>query len=269
MSLARNHHYISRFLTKPWEDSQCFLRYYDFHTNRFGRRSPRSLFAEEQINSPGVERWLNRMAEDPFAKIRDRVVRGEHDLELEQDEYRAALLLVVLQGGRVAAIADVEARQRLDELAAMSEPQLEEVVMLATRTFHLRVVPTATNAERTGYAPLYMPSTGLFCVVVPELAPFSSPFGFGIPIAPSCALLATPAEWPDALDLSQTRRILSALSIGASTAQRVVVLPGMYEQKGEGLLRELLLQARRHNEMLISTVRRFRPSSGLPGSKRR
>lgn len=135
-------------------------------------------------------------------------------------------------------------------------------MMLARRRFDLRVVPI----DRRKYGSLSVPSTGLFCVTVPELAPFGNPFGFGVPIAPSCALLATPVEWPDKPDLSQTQTIMSTLSIGASTARRVVVLPGMYEQKGEVALRELLLQARRQNEMLISAVLRLSPSLALPWS---
>lgn len=259
--VPRNCHCVSRFLTKPWEEGQRFLRYYDFDTNQFERRSSRSLFAAEDVNSPGVEGWLQRMVEDPLGKIRDRVVRGERDpLEQDWSRFRAALLLILLQGGRIATIADHDARRRLDVIAAMPERELDGLVREAMRRFDLRLVHTVPSAERAGYAPLYVPSTGLFPVVVPELVFLGSPFGFGIPIALTCALVVTPVEWPDKLELHQTRTILSTLSIGTSTARRVVVMPGMYEQKGEATLRELLLQARRDNERLVSVVEKMRRS---------
>jgi hypothetical protein len=261
VSLPRNHHYISRFLTDPWADAERFLRYYDFDTKRFHRRSSKSLFAAEQINSQDVERWLGRMLETPFSRIRDRIVRGAQDLE--QDEYRAALLLVLLQAGRCATLTDLDARQQLDKFVAMQEAELDSFLELAMRIYDLRVMPTAHNADRPGYAPLSVPSTGLFFVVVPELGRFGSPIAFGIPIAPTCALLVTPATWPDQLDLTQTRQILPVLSVGTFHARRVVVLPGMYEQQGEVALRELLHQARHDNEVLADMLRSM---SGTAGS---
>lgn len=258
--VTHNCHYISRLLTKPWEGSQRFLRCYDFDTDRFELRSSRSLFAAEDINSPGVEGWLKSMVEDPLASIRRRVAQGDVEpLQSNWSRYRAAVLMVLLQGGRVGTIADQDARRHLDTLAAMSEGELDGFVREMMRRFDLRLIHTVANADGTGFAPLYMPSTGLFPLVMPDLGCLSGhSFGFGLPIDPTCALLQTPVERQGKIDLSGSREILSLSSIGTSTARRVVVMPGLYEQVGETNLRELLLASRRNNERLVSLTQEKR-----------
>jgi hypothetical protein len=166
------------------------------------------------------------------------------------------MLMILLQGGRVTTIADVDAARQLDKLASMSESGLDAMLNQVRRLYDVRVIHTVSNADKTGFRPLYVPSTGVFtAVVVPALGLHGGPFAFGIPIHPACALLLTPVEWPDDIDLSQTRMMLAAWSIGASKARRVVILPGMYEQEGKAAMRELLFEARRNNERVIAAVR--------------
>jgi hypothetical protein len=252
--VTKNCHYVSRFLTRPWEGHQRFLRYYDFDKDRFGWRSSESLLAAEKINSARVELWLKQMVEDPFAAARDRIARGDQS-PVGKRTFDAAMLMVLLQGGRVATIADVDAARQLDKLGSMSESDLNAMLNQVRRLYDVRVIHTVSNADKSGFRPLYIPSTGVFtAVVVPALGLHGGPFAFGIPIHPVCALLLTPVEWPDDIDLSQTRMMLAAWSIGASKARRVVILPGMYEQEGEAAMRELLLEARRNNEKLIAAV---------------
>lgn len=254
--VTHNCHYVSRLLTTPWEGGQRFLRFYDFDTDRFEVRSSRSLFAAEDINSPEVESWLGRMVETPLGAIRDRVARGDIDrLESNWTCYRAAMLMIFLQGGRMRTLADEEARRHLDALAAMPEPELNGLVMEMMRSFDLRLMHTVCNADSTGYAPLYVPSNGLFQVILRDRGCLSGhSIGLGLPIDVTCALIATPVERQGDIDVSQSRGMLSALSIGTSMARRVVVMPGLYEQDGEIKLRELLHELRRGNDTLLGLV---------------
>jgi hypothetical protein len=254
VQVTHNCHYISRLLTTPWEGAQRFLRCYDFDTGRFELRSSRSLFAAEDINSVEVERWLKNMVEDPLGSIRRRVAQGDVEpLENSWRCYRAAVLMILLQGGRVGTIDDHDARRHLEGLAAMSEGELDGLAREMMRRFDLRLIHTVANADGTGYAPLYMPSTGLFPLVVPDLGCLSGhSFGLGLPIDLTCALLQTPIDQQDKIDLSENRGILWSSSIGTSTARRVVVMPGLYEQEGEANLRELLLELRRNNDKLVA-----------------
>jgi hypothetical protein len=240
-------HYVSRLLTTPWEGAQRFLRYYDFDTNEFELRSSRSLFAADDINSATAERWLHRVVENPLGRIRHRIANGDLEpLEKNWSCYRAAVLVVLLQGGRVSTIVDEDARRHLDVLASMPENELNGLVNEAMRRFDLRVVHTVWNPDETGFAPLYMPSTGLFPLLVRDRGCLSGhSYGFGIPISLTCALVVTPAEQHGRLELSRTRAMLWWSSIGTSNARRVVVMPGLYEQQGEARSRELLLSLRR------------------------
>jgi hypothetical protein len=251
--VTHNCHYVSRLLTTPWEGANRFLRYYDFDTDEFELRSSRCLFAADDINSPKVERWLHRLVENPLGRIRRRVAQGELEpLERDWRCYRAAVLVVLLQGGRIGTITDQNARRHLDVLAEMPEPELNGLVNEAMRRFDLRVVHTVANPDATGFAPLYMPSTGLFPLLVRDRGCLSGhSYGFGVPIDLTCALVVTPAEQHGKLELSRTQAMLWWSSIGTSNARRVVVMPGLYEQEGEPKVRELLLRLRRGNDKLL------------------
>jgi hypothetical protein len=65
-------HYVSRFLTKPWEVEQRKLFFYDFETDCFVRGQSATLFAGNQLNSQQVETWLDRVVENPLGRCRRR-----------------------------------------------------------------------------------------------------------------------------------------------------------------------------------------------------
>jgi hypothetical protein len=250
---THNCHYVSRLLTTPWEGAQRFLRFYDFDTDRFEVQSSRSLFAAENINSPAVETWLGRMVETPLGAIRRQIAHGDTErLESNWPNYRAAMLMIFLQGARMRTISDQDARRHLEALAAMPDPELNVLVMDMMRTYDLRLMHTVSNHDNTAYAPLYMPSTGMFRTIVRDHGCLSGhSIGLGLPIDVTCALIATPTERHGNLEMAPTRKALSSASIGTSTARRVVLVPGLYEQDGEERLRGMLRELRRNNDTLI------------------
>src|SRR5688572_19739377 len=64
-----NDHYISRFLTQPWEGPpQRSLRYYDCVARKFGSLSSRKLFAAPDLNDPETELRLNQWIETPVSQ---------------------------------------------------------------------------------------------------------------------------------------------------------------------------------------------------------
>ena len=56
--ITKNCHFVSRFLTKPWELRDRRLHYYDFDRDVFDESPSKTLFAEEEINTQPVEDWL-------------------------------------------------------------------------------------------------------------------------------------------------------------------------------------------------------------------
>ncbi len=71
-----NDHYISRFLTGPWEVGQRRLHYYDFASGRFGEASSESMFADEGIQTEATGKLLDRLVESPVSDYRARVLRS-------------------------------------------------------------------------------------------------------------------------------------------------------------------------------------------------
>jgi hypothetical protein len=70
--MSINSHFVSRFLTQPWEHGQRMLWYYDFDDNRIRSQSSRSLFATKGANSADVELRLNQLVESPIAGARSQ-----------------------------------------------------------------------------------------------------------------------------------------------------------------------------------------------------
>jgi hypothetical protein len=56
-----NCHFVSRFLTRPWEYDQRRLWYFDFDRKQVCSRSSETLFAAKGTNSLAVEQRLNRI----------------------------------------------------------------------------------------------------------------------------------------------------------------------------------------------------------------
>jgi hypothetical protein len=247
-------HYVSRFLTTPWEEGQRLLRFYDFDEDGFDTKSSRTLLAGEDINSPPVEAWLKRVIEDPIGNIRARLAQGEVDqLENNWRCFRAAMLILWLQGVRMRTLDDQDARRRLDTLAALPDAELDGLVTEMMRSYNLRLFQTVWNGS--AFAPLYVPSSGMFRLTFPDPGCQSGhSIGVAIPIDVHCALVATPAENHGQLDLSRIPGSLANCSAGVSESRRVVIMPLLYQQAGEDSLRAILQELRRTNDFLVDAV---------------
>lgn len=254
VQVTHNCHFVSRFLTTPWEEGQRSLRYYDFDTDAFDTKSSRSLFAGENINSTAVETWLRQAIEDPIGNVRARLARGEiEQLEKNWRCFRAAMLILWLQGVRMRTLEDSDARRHLDVLAALSEPELDALVTEMMRSYNIRLYQTVSNGS--AFAPLYVPSSGVFRFTFPDGGCQSGhSIGVGIPIDLHCALVATPAEFHSQLDLSRIPGSLANCSVGTSESRRVVIMPQLYQQEGEDSLRRILGELRARNDFLLDAV---------------
>lgn len=71
-----NCHFVSRFLTTPWEYGQRHLWYYDFASDEVRSSSSRSLFAVGGANTSEVEARLNQVIETPISMGVARLVNS-------------------------------------------------------------------------------------------------------------------------------------------------------------------------------------------------
>jgi len=87
MSKAKHQlcHFVSRFLTKDWEEPFGDLLFFDFATGQFGRKNSRRLFAVPDLNSPEIEKRLGQKIETPISEVKQKLIRRARTGELRQD----------------------------------------------------------------------------------------------------------------------------------------------------------------------------------------
>ncbi len=255
--ITKNCHFISRFLTKPWEFDDRRLWFYDFESDTFDRASSRSLFAEDEINSPEVEAWLHETLETPLAEVRPRLTTADPRALDDWPFFRAAVLMLWLQGFRARSVEQMEDRRHLDEIARMPMQHLDAMVQMIGREFSLRLVFTVSIG--TQFFPLSVPSEGTFLVKVNDLGCASGfSLGLGLPLDPRCALVALPVEDRAKLDLSLLRPSLANFSVGISPSRQVVLHPQVKQSVPEDQLRRDLQELRQNNDTLHQSVHELR-----------
>jgi len=240
-------------LTKPWEGAERYLSFFDFESGRFARASSRSLFAEREINTPAVELWLKRTIEDPLAIARPRLVVADPKALDDWPLFRAALLMLWMQGVRSKSVDLEDARQELDRLAALPEQELDHLVALLREEFDLQLVFTSSRKEQ--FAPLFFPSSGLFPFVVNDRNCVSGhSFALGMPLDLHCALVVTPADSGGLIDRTRLSPSIADSSVGVARATRVVVPPAVAHAMSEPDLAKILRGLRENAQSLIDNV---------------
>jgi hypothetical protein len=127
-----NCHFVSRFLTRPWEHGQRELSYYDFDRNELRSASSRSLFAISGAHPPAVEKRLNQVVEIPIANAMARLVDTNDEL-LEWPLFRAVSLLLMLQPLR-SSLRPVD-NERLAETVTRPAAELDEFARAAAASY--------------------------------------------------------------------------------------------------------------------------------------
>jgi len=223
----------------------------------FERASSKSLFAEDEINAPVVETWLKETLETPLAHVRPRLVAADPRALEEPRFFRAAVLMLWLQGFRSSSVGETEDRRRLEDLAQMPIEHLDAMVQMIGRDYTLRLVFTVWQNRQ--FFPLSVPSEGTFLVKVNDPGCASGfSLGVGLPLDPRCALVALPVEERGTLDLSLLRPSLANYSVGISPSRRVVLHPQVRQSIPEDQLRRDLHELRENNDVLTKSIHDIR-----------
>jgi len=241
-----NCHFVSRFLTRPWEFGQRQLWYYDFDTKQIGRRSSRSLFAEVGRNTAEVEESLNRLIETPISNtITTLVPSGAIDnVEIgEWGLFRALNLLLLLQWSRASEKGSH--RSRLGEALSWDEATLDQLVVACQQT---HIVVGLRGDPR---APLCYPSHGLFAVPIHKQTGSYAAI-YVIPLTENYAVARVPRD-VNMDDVLQTITCqggyLTNSSVG-TTASKVIIHPSVMEWYGPNRAAQMIEHAR--NGVILS-----------------
>ena len=244
MSTTKNCHYISRFLTKPWEQEDRRLWFYDFDAGDFGRSSSKRLFAADSINSPKVEVWLGRVIETPLATVRPMLESVDPTALNDWAFHRAAILMLWLQGSRSKSLQG-KGNRSLEWIAAQSEEDLDTLAALFMEDYKFALVTTVQKDGRV--APLFFPSSGMFPVALRDSDCRSGySMALAMPLAVTCALVAVPDG--SGVDTSLLPGSISNCSVGAATARKVLICPGLV--RDAQLKKELILMREQNLELL-------------------
>jgi hypothetical protein len=184
-----NTHFISRFLTKPWEHGQRKLSILDLDAGRLlPPASSESAFAIDGLFSEAMERWFDRAFESPLADWRARLLRGENP-RASWRIYRAMVLAILWAGPRVVAARSIA--QQTDPDAVLQQPfddgAIDQLVAVVERESRLIMVPTPPRV------PLFFPESAIFGLLVPDGSPATGlGYGFFLPLHPNLALGLVP-----------------------------------------------------------------------------
>ncbi len=252
---TNNCHYVSRFLTKPWEGAGRTLHYYDFAADRILRKSSKTLLAADRINSQVVETFLNRMVERNLSLCRDAVARGSRDALQDWRNYRAAVLMLWLQILRTEARdPTTDARARLEKMAAWTSAEVDTYVAVIQQEHVLRVISTETD-EQGRHEPLYVPSSGFFAFTFRDQSCLTGRvLAFAVPIDLHCALVAAPRGCGDAEAFAEVGRLLPRYSVTGKHADRVVISALLREAYDDATLRASIREHRESNLAIQAAV---------------
>ncbi len=244
-----NCHFVSRFLTKPWESGQRQLWYYDFDRKQIENKSSKTLFAQAGRNTSEIEKRLNELIETPISNaITTLLPSGAIDnVEIrEWPLFRALNLLLLLQCSRVS---DKEShRSKLGEALSWNETTLDHLVLTCQQA-HIIV-----GLRGHPGAPFCYPSHGFFAMPIRQQSGSFTAI-YAIPLTEYFAVARVPRD-VNMDDTFQTitchqGEFVSNSSVG-TTASRVIIHPSVIEAHGTATAARMIENARKEVLTLFS-----------------
>lgn len=236
-----NCHFVSRFLTKPWEFGQRQVWYYDFDRKQIEKKSSKSLFARVGRNTAEIEKCLNELIETPISNaITTLVPSGAIDnVEIHEWRlFRALNLLLLLQWSR--ASEKESHRSKLGQALSWDETTLDQLVLACQQT-HIVV-----GLRGDLGAPLCYPSHGLFALPIRQQSGSFTAI-YAIPLTEYYAVARVPRD-VNMDDVFQTTTCqggyLSNSSVG-TTASKVIIHPSVIEAHGAATAARMIEDARK------------------------
>jgi hypothetical protein len=246
-----NCHFVSQFLTKPWEFGERQLYFYDRRHLELQQKSSRNLFARKGLNSAETEHRLNKLIETPLRRaIAELTEPGKCEKRALDDwtVFRALVLLFPFQGLRVAN--RLESPQDLAGLCAWPDEKVDEYAWASKQVRKFITVRSHDGC------PFFYPALGYFIIPLAH-APTELPGAITVPLTARWAIASVPAD----VDDEQVRRLLSqgdgAVASNASVgtnADQVVVHPAIIKHSNWTDVRQHIEEMQANNLTLLQAV---------------
>jgi hypothetical protein len=246
-----NCHFVSRFLTTPWEFGQRRLHFYDTKAGCFRQNSSRTLFTRRGANTPEVEHRLDELIETPLGGAIRLLTRspgeGGHSIE----DWRVFRALTLLFPFQLARISQDTSPPR--DLATMCSWPDEEVDKYAWAMKQLNKFITVTAHPGM---PFFYPSKGYFIIPLAH-APSLYPGAIAIPLTERHAIASVSSE----IDDEHVREVLrmgdgavaSNASVGTNS-ERVLVHPSVMNHANRLELRVHIEENQSNNLKMLQAV---------------
>jgi len=245
-----NDHYISRFLTKPWEFGQKQLRYVDLEAGAIKTASSKRLFAKEGLNDAHTETQLGRLLENPVARSREDIASGALSDGLPWELRRAMVLLLSLQASRVYEAETGDQANGIATLLARPPKEIDAAVLEYEKRHALHSLHLPSSDF------LCVPSSGIFMFPVHRASGYIEP-AFGLPLTPAVLIAAIPHDADGGILLERVNRpgFFSCMSHGAGPSEKIVLPPLSIPDPGEeSRLVEQARECRRSNDKIAQLL---------------
>ena len=236
-----NCHFVSRFLTKPWEFGRRQLWYYDFDLKQIEKKSSKTLFAQVGRNTAEIEKRLNELIETPISNAITTLVPSGAIDNVEISEwrlFRALVLLLLLQWSRGSE--KESHRSKLEQTLSWDETTLDQLVLACQQT---HIVVGLRGHPR---APLCYPSHGFFALPIRQQSGSYTAL-YAIPLTEYYAVARVPRD-VNMADVFQTTTCqggyLSNSSVG-TTASKVIIHPSVIDAHGAATAARMIEDARK------------------------
>lgn len=254
---VKNNHYISRFLTEPWEYGQRSLLAYDFEKEKYREVKSKSFLTSREIYSDKLEKYFSDYIETPVGLFRSEVLAGKAHFDLKDwSKYRGLQLLIALQSIRFSSRNNAEAQTKLEEMCDKGESFADNLISAHMQQNQLCLVRV------TEFGRLFFPETGMFPLAVHDTGCESLySWAFGVPLHPEffIASLSKTVNEQSLQDLRKVPNLFMGRSLGTSKhAKRVVVPKSLVEANGKEKIKEVMIFWRKLADEHITLINKLR-----------
>jgi hypothetical protein len=181
----KNNHFISKFLTKPWQvDGK--LKYICMSDGILKESHPDELFAERGVYSDELEAFLNKRIESIIANQIPRLLQSETGKIENRKVFEAFVLFFYLQAIRIE-----QAKGKTTYLETMINFPSDQITAMVDHIMNkdnLILMKVSPNQR------LFFPSSAVFPVIAfePDTRKPKIEVCVGMPIHPTCAVIRLP-----------------------------------------------------------------------------
>jgi hypothetical protein len=245
-----NCHFVSRFLTRPWEHGDRHLWYFDFEQGEVRSHASKTLFSETGTNTADVEARLNAVIETPISAAIARLVDDvQPERQLEWPLFRALALLMMIQPLRSSGRPD--RAERLEDTVMRSDGELDGIARAALDSYQLGRISVRPDA-----AVLY-PAAGFFPLLGRRKDDDYYAAAIAIPVSQRHVFVGVPRtiDWDSATAQWASNGAGTLANASVGTSGRVVLPPLHMEGYATEEIAGMLYEMRATSTQLMALCR--------------